>query len=133
MIDEKKIERAQEEIFEDRFHFNGEYVTMTDDSAEPYMAEMYDKRQLMHAVGLGVHWAIEEFLKGLWHDASEEPNPQLNAWIVLQSGKDLWEIVKYSGYNEDGCQTWQREAEKGHILRWCYLSDILPQKGGNNV
>lgn len=83
----------------------------------------------------GANWAIKEFSEDLWHDAMEEPNPKLNAWIIMQTDKDSWCIVKYGGYNEDGGQTWQREAEKGHTLRWCYLSDILPQeeKGGSDV
>ena len=69
-------------------------------------------------------------LADLWHDASEEPDAKLDAWIIMQTGKDLFETVKYGGYNEDGGQTWQQQAKKGNILRWCYLSDLLPKKGG---
>ncbi len=75
----------------------------------------------------GVIWAQDEVVKKLWHDAMEEPNPKLNAWIIMQSDKDSWCIVKYGGYNKDGGQTWQREAEKGHVLRWCYLQQTLLQ------
>ncbi len=78
----------------------------------------------------GAKWMALRFPRDLWHDATEEPDPTLNAWIIMQTGKDSWCIVKYGGYNKDGGQTWQREAEKGYVLRWCYLSDILPKKGG---
>ena len=68
MID-KKIEEAKEEIYEDRFLLNGEEVVFDNDAKE----EMFYKEDIKEAIGLGAKWAINEFLKGLWHPASEEP------------------------------------------------------------
>ena len=72
----------------------------------------------------------QEFVKSLWHDASEEPNTSRDAWLIMQAGGDLYEVVKYGGYNEDGGQTWQQQTKRGNIIRWSYLDDILPAEGG---
>lgn len=69
MIDDKKIEAAKEEIYEDRFLLNGEEVVFDNDAKE----EMYYKEDIKEAIGLGAKWAINEFIKDLWHPASEEP------------------------------------------------------------
>lgn len=108
MIDEKKINRATEDYLEEEGY-------------KPYIEQAFID---------GINWAQKEFVKSLWHDASEEPDAKLDAWLIMQTGKDLFETVKYGGYNEDGGQTWQQQAKKGNILRWCYLSDLLPKEGG---
>lgn len=77
----------------------------------------------------GARWAQKEVINSLWHDAAEEPDASLDAWIVMQTGKDFIEVHKYGGFNADGGQTWQQQAEKGFVIRWAYLSDLMP-KGG---
>lgn len=66
MIDDKKIEAAKEEIYEDRFLLNGEEIVFNNDEKE----EMFYEGDIKEAIGLGAKWAINEFLKGLWHPAS---------------------------------------------------------------
>ena len=61
MIDEKKIEAAKEEIYEDRFLLNGEEVVFENDDTE----EMFYKEDIKEAIGLGAKWGINEFLKAL--------------------------------------------------------------------
>lgn len=82
----------------------------------------------------GAKWAINEFLKDLWHDASETP--------------DLDRRILYE-YKPNGVinpQTHIREAtyEKIHwkecgykpinperiITRWLYVDELCPKKGG---
>lgn len=63
----------------------------------------------------------------LWHDAADEPDETRDAWIIMQTGPDLYECIKYSGFNPDGGQTWAKCAQRMEWLRWCYLSDILPE------
>lgn len=111
------------------------YTAMTQkeklkEATEKYLEEEGYKPYIEKAFQDGAQWAQEEFIKSQWHDASEEPNAKLDAWLIMQTGKDLYETVKYAGYNKDGGQTWQRQAEKGYIIRWAYLDDILPKKGG---
>ena len=67
MIDEKKIEAAIEEIYEDRFLLNGEEVVFDNGAKE----EMFYKEDIKEAIGLGAKWGINEFLNSLWHPASE--------------------------------------------------------------
>ena len=69
MIDDKKIEAAKEEIYEDRFLLNGEEVVFDNDAKE----EMFYKDDIKEAIGLGAHWAINEFIKNLWHPANKIP------------------------------------------------------------
>lgn len=63
MIDDKKIEAAKEEIYEDRFLLNGEEIVFNNDEKE----EMFYKEDIKEAIGLGAKWAINEFIKDLWH------------------------------------------------------------------
>ena len=69
MIDEKKIEAAEEEIYEDRFLLNGEEVVFENDAKE----EMFYKEDIKEAIGLGAKWAINEFIKDLWHAIDGNP------------------------------------------------------------
>ena len=68
MID-KKIEEAKEEIYEDRFLLNGEEVVFDNDTKE----EMFYKNDIKEAIGLGAKFAINEFIKDLWHAIDENP------------------------------------------------------------
>ena len=49
MIDDKKIDAAKEEIYEDRFLLNGEDVVFDNDAKE----EMFYKEDIKEAIGLG--------------------------------------------------------------------------------
>lgn len=69
MIDDKKIEAAKEEIYDDRFLLNGEEIVFNNDEKE----EMFYKEDIKEAIGLGAKWAINKFLKDLWHDVDEIP------------------------------------------------------------
>lgn len=72
MIDDKKIEAAKQEIYEDRFLLNGEEVVFDNDAKE----EMFYEGDIKEAIGLGAKWAINEFLNDLnklLHPASEVP------------------------------------------------------------
>lgn len=69
MIDDKKIETAKEEIYEDRFLLNGEEIVFNNDEKE----EMFYEGDIKEAIGLGAKWAINEFLKNLWYQTNKEP------------------------------------------------------------
>ena len=49
MIDDKKIEEANEEIFEDKFLFNGTDVVFDNDAKE----EMFYKEDIKEAIKIG--------------------------------------------------------------------------------
>lgn len=124
MIDDKKIEAAKEEIYEDRFLLNGVEIVFNNDEKE----EMFYKEDIKEAIGLGAKWAINELLKDLWHDVDEIPK-RAKAFI--------FECGDYSMNYHVGMMLnpndYKKNAEIWHMNRWCYLEDILPkQEGGNH-
>nr|DAZ79326.1 MAG TPA: hypothetical protein [Caudoviricetes sp.] len=122
MIDDKKIEAAKEEIYEDRFLLNGEEVVFDNDAKE----EMFYKEDIKEAIGLGAKWAINEFLKNLWHPASEKPLLRSGKCLVVYNGGTIgifkisfvYEMLSNYGKNGMG---WKY---------WCYVSDLFPKQGG---
>ena len=108
MIDDKKIEEAA------RNYCNNRYPASQD---APFIAEDFRK---------GARWAINEFLKDLWHPVSEEP----------EENKKL--LVQYTNYMvEDDYEIdmniphipWRYLVTTYNFKKWCYIEDLLP-KGG---
>ena len=91
MIDDKKIEAAKEEIYEDRFLLNGEEIVFNNDEKE----EMFYKEDIKEAIGLGAKWGINELLKDMFHPASEVPrndNGKILAFSKVNSNKKLYDM-----------------------------------------
>ena len=126
MIGDKKIESAKEEIYEDKFLGCGEMVEAFKDEDEK---EMFDKEDIKEAIGLGAKWAINEFVKYLWHPNTEEPDKSKSDIITLGFDNDAYLQFKESIlWNEE---SWRHSISRCQIIKWAYLSDILPkQKGG---
>lgn len=122
MIDEK-IEEAQEEIYEDMFLFNGENIHFDNDDEE----EMYYSGQIKEAIKLGANWALEQFLKDLWHPASEEPKEFAE---VLAEAKITESIITYISFKKNDylLKNWAAYSSGGNITRWLYVDDLLPKK-----
>lgn len=124
MIDDKKIEAAKEEIYEDRFLLNGEEIVFNNDEKE----EMFYEGDIKEAIGLGAKWAINEFLKDLWHPASEKPLLRNGKCLVVYNGgtigifKISFVYEMLSNYCQDG-MGWKY---------WAYVSDLFPKEGGNH-
>ena len=68
----------------------------------------------------GAHWAIDEFLKDLWHDASEEPKGY-NEWILLyySTGNFL------SVHQVKDFVNWKKFVEFAPFKQWAYLDDLF--------
>lgn len=124
MIDDKKIEEAIEEIYEDKFLGNGEVVEFDNDAKE----EMYYDGDIKEAISLGAKWAIEQFLKGLWHPNTEEPDKTKSDIITLGFDNDAFLQFK------EGIlwvkESWRHSISRCQIIKWAYLSDILPKLEG---
>ena len=125
MIDDKKIEAAKEEIYEDRFLLNGEEIVFDNDAKE----EMFYKEDIKEAIGLGAKWAINEFLKDLWHPASEEP---IESAEVLAEAKITESIKTYISFKRNDAlfKNWDAYSSGANIIRWLYIDDLLPKEGG---
>ena len=123
MIDEKKIESAIEEIYEDIFMLNGEEIIFDNDATE----EMFYKEDIKEAIGLGAKWAINEFLKNLWHQKDEEPE-----------GYDEWILLHYSAFNYyslsqvKSFKSWKEFVERAPIENWLYIDDLFQKEGGEH-
>ena len=116
MIDDKKIEAAKEEIYEDRFLLNGEEIVFDNDAKE----EMFYKDDIKEAIGLGAKWGINEFLKNLLHQKDEEPE-----------GYDEWILLHYSAFNYYSLsqvkifKSWKEFVDRAPIENWLYIDDLF--------
>ena len=120
MIDDKKIEAAKEEIYEDRFLLNGEEIVFNNDEKE----EMFYKEDIKEAIGLGAKWAINEFLNDLLHPAEEIPEQERPVLVVYKHGG--YSIVYWEAYNISGqVNYWTLD-----ITQWIYVDDLFPKEGG---
>lgn len=122
MIDDKKIEAIKEEIYEDRFLLNGEDVVFDNDAEE-----MFYKEDIKEAIKLGAEWAINEFLKDLWHPTGEEP-VGYDEWILLHYNAGNY----YSLAQVKEFKSWKGFVERAPIEKWLYIDDLFPKEGGEH-
>ena len=122
MIGDKKLESAKEEIYEDKFLGCGEMVEAFED--EDAM-EMFDKKDIKEAIGLGAKWAINEFLKNLWHPNTGEPEGY-DEWILLHySVGNYYSLAQVKDF-----KSWKGFVEKVPIENWLYIDDLFAKEGG---
>lgn len=115
MIDDKKIEEAAIA-----------YGTSNDYSVIGPDGRMSLKPELETAFETGAHWAINEFLKNLWHPNTEEPDKSKSYIITLGFDNDAYLQFKESIlWNEE---SWRHSIGRCQIIKWAYLSDILPKQ-----
>ncbi len=97
MIDNKKIEEAS---FEETFGMYGEADS------------------LQEGFTCGAKWAINEFLKDLWHPASEEP--EINKEILIDWRTENRGIM----FLQTKLNNWKKLSNQ-EIKRWLYIDDLL--------
>lgn len=111
MIDDKKIEEAS---FEETFGMYGE----SDSLEEGFI--------------MGAKWAIDEFLKDLWHPASEQPKRtnQENEFVeCLVRFKDgIVCLYNYDTWHHWWCSDEDNQKFLGLIDKWLYIDDLLTKK-----
>lgn len=106
MIDKNKIKSAAQGYCDDT------YGLLDDHSL---IAEAFRK---------GAKWAINEFLKDLWHPASEEPNKGKFVLMEMCNG-DI-----YAQYFVDDEYSWERICTMFTTTSWLYIDDLHTKKGG---
>ena len=117
MIDEKKIKEAATN------HMIKEYC---DDGDWSFPCDTDDiKEQCELDFKAGAAWAQREFVKSLWHDASEKPMAGRHVIALSKKGMFVYDFQ----FKEDD-DNWARKFQLLHIERWAYLDDILPKEGG---
>ena len=108
MIDKNKIQSAAQG------YCDATYGTL---NTNPFIAEAFRK---------GANWAINEFLKGLWHPNTEEPDKSKSDIITLGYYDDAYLQFKESFIWKE--ESWRHSISRCQITKWAYLSDILPRK-----
>lgn len=135
MIDDKKIETAKEDIYEDRFLLNGEEIVFDNDAKE----EMFYKEDIKEAIGLGAKWSINELLKGLFHPSSEVPRNDNGK--VLAFSKECGYRKLYDMNDEldkTTCDTyqqmWEEQVNIFKLSDWIFVDELfdLITKGGEH-
>ena len=133
MIDEKKIESAKEEIYEDRFLLNGEEIIFDNDAKE----EMFYKEDIKEAIGLGAKWAINELLKDLFHPASEVPRNDNGKVIAFSKEFGYRKLYDMNDeLDKTTCETyqqmWEEQVNIFKLSDWIFVDELfdLITKGG---
>ena len=122
MIDKYKIAKAARQISEKVVDAKG-----FDDSKPTHLAFLDGHIDGFNA---GAKWAINEFLKNLWHPNTEEPDKSKGDIITLGFDNDAYLQFKESVlWNEE---SWRHSISRCQIIKWSYLSDILPKEGGEH-
>jgi hypothetical protein len=77
----------------------------------------------------GAKWMQEEFLKDLWHPASEEPREFAE---ILAEAPITESIKAYFSFKRNSAlfKNWNAYSSSVNITRWLYIRDLLPKKGG---
>ena len=124
MIDNKKIEeaaRGASDLYEQDLPMMS-YDEDTEVDGQHHFCQEFGAELFKD----GAKWAINEFLKDLWHPVSEEP----------EENKKL--LVQYTNYmTEDDYEidmnsplvSWRYLVTTYNFKKWCYIEDLLP-KGG---
>ena len=105
MIDNKKIEDAAKSLRKD---FN-------DDVTQGFLVEFGFEK--------GAKWAINEFLKDLWHPISEKPKKEcVFLYKTMFKGYGVHKIIDRS--------EWKCIIKYQKATKWLYIDDLFSKKEG---
>ena len=120
MIDDKKIEEAAQgaaDLYEQDLPVMSYYEDTEVDGqhhfCQEFGAELFKD---------GAKWAINEFLKDLWHPVSEEPKKgRVFLYKTIFKGYGLNKII-------DGNE-WKYIIKYQKATQWIYIDDLFPKEG----
>ena len=123
MIDEKKIKEGAR----DYINKNGYFVKY---DVDPCVDIEFAYRE-------GAHWAINEFLKDLWHQTDEKPekNRTCLVRVVYHLNHGMLpneERIEQSSFHDFGWYDYNFKyiGIDYDIIGWLYVDDLFPKKGG---
>lgn len=121
MIDDREIEEAA------RYYCNNRYPASQD---APFIAEGFRH---------GAKWMQEEFLKKLWHPASEEPDKHRICLVRVVYHLNYGmlpdeERIEQSSFHDFGWYDYDFKyiGIDYDIVSYLYVDELLPKKGGNH-
>lgn len=119
MIDDKKIEVAAREaadLYEQVLPIMS-YNEDTEVDGQHHFCQEFGAELFKE----GAKWAINEFLKSLWHDAEEEPKKKrVFLYKTIFEGYGINQII-------DGNE-WKYIIKYQRATQWLYIDDLLPKK-----
>ena len=126
MIDDKKIEEAAQgaaDLYEQDLPIMS-YNEDTEVDGQHHFCQEFGAELFKD----GAKWAINEFLKNLWHPNTEEPDKSKSDIITLGFDNDAYLQFKESILWKE--ESWRHSISRCQIIKWAYLSDILPKQEG---
>lgn len=122
MIDDYKIKKAARQISEKVVDANG-----FDNSKPTHLAFLEGHIDGFNA---GAKWAINEFLKDLWHPTSEEPRKDVTILVETHNDKNTF-YGAWHKWQDTFYPSWEDAVLCGRVSRWLYIDDLLEKEGGN--
>ena len=110
MIDDKKIEEAA-------FDFND--------------GELTNDKLIRAAFIYIAKWMQEEFLKNLWHPASEEPRKDVSIIVETHNDKNMF-YYAWNRWQDNFYPSWNDAIICSRVSRWLYIDDLFQKEGGNH-
>lgn len=115
VFDDKKIEAAANK------HIETEYARYNSGEVEEEMICLRGKDSFKE----GAEWAINEFLKDLWHQTNKEPE-EYDEWILLHySVGNYYSLAQVKEF-----KSWKGFVENMPIDGWFYIDDLFSKEGG---
>ena len=124
MIDDKKIEEAANLH---RFELIASMHGSTLGTPMQCFEEVVDAETdlIENSFITGAKWAINEFIKDLWHQKDEEPEGY-DEWILLHYNVGNY----YSLAQVLDFKSWKEFVERAPIKEWLYIDDLFQKEGG---
>ena len=123
MIDDNKTEEAVRNYI----NKNGYFIKYDEDTCVDIEFAYKD----------GAKWAINEFLKNLWHPNTEEPekNRICLVRVVYHPNHGIFqdeERIEQSSFHDFGWYDYYFKyiGANYDIISWLYVDDLFPKKGG---
>ena len=126
MIDDKKIEEAANLH---RFELIASMHGSTLGTPMQCFEEVVDAETdlIENSFITGAKWAINEFIKDLWHQKDEEPEGY-DEWILLHYNVGNY----YSLAQVKEFKSWKGFVERAPIKEWLYIDDLFQKEGGEH-
>lgn len=135
MIDEKKIEEAAQgaaDLYEQDLPIMS-YEEDTEVDGQHHFCQEFGAELFKD----GVNWAINEFLKDLWHQTDEKPekNRTCLVRVIYHLNHGMLpdeERIEQSSFHDFGWYDYNFKyiGIDYDIIGWLYVDDLFPKKGG---
>lgn len=135
MIDDKKIEEAAQgtaDLYEQDLPIMS-YNEDTEVDGQHHFCQEFGAELFKD----GAKWAINEFLKNLWHPASEMPDKNRTCLVrvVYHPNHGMFqdeERIEQSSFHDFGWYDYDFKyiGTNYDIISWLYIDDLLPKEGG---